>query len=422
MQVDPRTLHAVTPRSLRRGATALAATLGLVLAAACATAPPPSGRAAFDLPSPLEGPGRPDLDRAAERAVERGWNALQGGRPDTAATRGADAGSTAAGRLLVLQARLEQGQAPTADLKTLVSDDPGYAAAWVTLSVAAERDDDERTALDASRRASELWPRSRWAHREQQLEDRWVDGRIQAARTALDAGDAAGALEDARKALELAPQRDDASLVAARALLALDRTDEAASQLENAPASPEATYLRGEIAERRGDLATAMERYDALPPGFPGRNAAVVRTRLGWRLANAPQWVHEALAAPQVDRAQLAALLVTLIPGLEGVEGGTVPLITDVVDLPMRHEILLTLRLGVLEADPVERRFFPQRPVTTEELADALEAVSHLLGLPPPVWCEPGQPAKPGCKILPDPPSGRAVADLVLEMQEGEPS
>jgi len=303
-----------------------------------------------------------------------------------------------------------------------VADAPGYAAAWVTLSIAAERGDDEATALEAARRAAELWPHSRWRSRADELSDRWVDGRIQAARTALDAGNAETALSDAEKALKLARQRSDAGALAARALLALDRVDDAAAQLEGLPASAERTFMEGEIAERRGDLTTAMERYDSLPSGYPGRNVAVMRAQLGWRLANAPEWVHDALASPHIDRAQLAALLVTMIPGLEGIEGGAVPLITDVVDLPMCNDILLTVRLGVLEADPVERRFFPERPVTAAEVGDALDAVSHLLGLPPPVWCKPAQPAQAGCMVLPHPPSGRAVADLVLAVQGGEPS
>ena len=389
-------------------------------AAGCATAPPPSGRAAFDLPSPLEGPGRPDLDRDAERALARGWADLQAGRPDAAASQAGSASASTAGRLLALQAKLEQGDTPTQGLSALVGDAPGYAAAWVTLSVAAERGNDEPTALEAARRAAELWPRSRWGRRVAELNDRWVDGRIQAARTALGAGNAETAAADAEKALKLAPDRSEAGLLAARALLALDRIDDAAAKLETLPANADTTFLKGEIAERRGDVATAMERYESLPPGFPGRNAAVKRTQLGWRLANAPDWVHEALDAPHVDRAQLAALLATLVPGMEGLEGSAVPLITDVVDLPMRNDILLTLRLGVLRADSVERRFFPDRPVTAAELGDALEAVSHLLGLPPPVWCEAAQPVQAGCMVLPNPPSGRAVADLVLAMQGGE--
>jgi tetratricopeptide (TPR) repeat protein len=419
---NPERSFAVARTALIQCAAALAAVVWLMVAAGCATAPPPAGHAAFDLPSPLEGPGRPDLDRAAQRALARGWADLQAGRPDAAAAQAGDASATTAGRLLALQAKLEQGDTPTKALSALVADAPGYAAAWVTLSIAAERGDDEATALEAARRAAELWPHSRWRSRADELSDRWVDGRIQAARTALDAGNAETALSDAEKALKLARQRSDAGALAARALLALDRVDDAAAQLEGLPASAERTFMEGEIAERRGDLTTAMERYDSLPSGYPGRNVAVMRAQLGWRLANAPEWVHDALASPHIDRAQLAALLVTMIPGLEGIEGGAVPLITDVVDLPMCNDILLTVRLGVLEADPVERRFFPERPVTAAEVGDALDAVSHLLGLPPPVWCKPAQPAQAGCMVLPHPPSGRAVADLVLAVQGGEPS
>ncbi len=409
--------------ALLRGAAALAAVVWLIVAAACATAPPPpTGRAAFDLPSPLEGPGRPDIDRAAQRAVERGWTDLQAGRPGAAAAQAGDAAATSAGRLLALQAQLEQGDAPTEALTALVGDAPGYAAAWITLSVAAERGNDERTALDAARRAAELWPRSRWSRRADELRDSWIDARVQAARTALEAGKAEAALNDARKALELAPTRDDAAVTAARALLALDQVDDAASLLERLPANPDTTFVRGEIAERRGDLATAMESFESLPSGYPGRNSALVRAQLAWRLANAPAWMHAALAEPHVDRAQLAALLATLIPGLADIAGGTMPLLTDVVDLPMRNEVLLTVRLGVLRADTVERRFFPERPVTTHELRDALESVSRLMGFPPPVWCEHGSPAQSGCIVLPDPPSGRAVADLVIALQGGESS
>lgn len=392
----------------------------LSLAAACATAPhPPAEVTSLGVPGPLQGPGAPDLEGQDRRAVATGVQRLSAGDVAGAlsAARQADAGP--AGRLLELQAGMLAQEDVIGGLAKLTEDLPGYAAAWSTLAVAAERAGDEPAALDAARRTAELWPRSSWGRMAEQLAKRWIDDRLDEARSGL-ATDPELSLAAAEKVLALAPGSDDARLVQARALVALERDDRAEEVLAELDRRPETDHMRAVLAERRGDLTAAMERYQALPPGYPGRDADLARTRLAWRLSNAPAHVREALASPHLTRAQLAAVLVAAVPGLEAVESGSFPLLSDVVHLPARHEVLLLVDVGVLDADLVDHRFLPDRPVSGSEVADALERVAHLVGLANPVWCEGGEGGTDGprgCLALPDPPTGQAVADLAIALQ-----
>ncbi len=392
------------------------------LVAACATAPQtPSTGAVYSLPDPLSGPGAPDPDRRERKILVRGSARLASGDPDGALEAALRAASTPAGPLLALQARLEASghvEQVIDELDGLLGSNPRYAAAWATLTQALERKDDRPRALAAARRTAELWPRSTWGRRAAELQDRWIDDRLTEAGKAV-AGDPERALADARAVLELAPGMEPARLIEAQALFALERDREALAVLAGLGRAADAILLEARIAERRGDLATAMERYAALPPDYPGREAELARARLAWRVGNAPAYVAAALASPHLNRGELAAVLVTAIPRLVGIDDGEVPLLTDIVDLPMRNEVLVVVRAGVLTADPVERRFNPQLRVTTAEVGDALDAVAHLLGLTVPVWCGEGTGTEngSGCVALPDPPDGRTVADLAIAIQ-----
>lgn len=305
------------------------------------------------------------------------------------------------------------------DLLQLTDDLPDYASAWATLSIAAERADDEATALAAARRTASLWDRDRWSGRVRDLYQRWVDDRIADGNDRLANGDAESALELARRARELVPDERDATLLEARSLTELGRPDEAESILAPLANDPAALQIAAAIAEGRDDWMTAMDLYAALPADAEGRDAALRRVKLRWRLSVLPPYVHEAIASPDLTRSQLAAILVDLAPEIETLEGGKTPVLTDVVDLPMQREVLTAVRLGLMTADDLEPRFHPDRLATLDEVHTAIEALVHLVGWSEPVWCTEDMLSS-DCIQLTNPVSGEALTDVVLRLAQGE--
>ena len=151
------------------GAAAIAAAvISLVISAGCASAPATAPPARLDFPAPDTGPGRPDLSRADQDHIDKGWKALLIGDAASARAIASQAGANPAAELLTQQAALvARSGDPVSGLERLTTAESEYAAAWLTLSVAAENTDDEQLALEAAARGAELWPEKRWLEREQ---------------------------------------------------------------------------------------------------------------------------------------------------------------------------------------------------------------------------------------------------------------
>jgi tetratricopeptide (TPR) repeat protein len=342
---------------------------------------------------------------------------------DLAAARKAAARASAstALRLLELQLTLaEPGEPPAEELERLCADHPGYAAAWVTLAEAASRAGLETTALAAARRSAELWPQSPWARRASELEARLAIDRIALARTRAAAGDAEAALESVEAALTVAPGDREALLLKADLLADLGRTEDAEELLSSLGNEPETLTRRARLAEGRHDLGSAMALWEAVPPGTPGRDEALRRVQLDWRRQNLPAYVQAALADEELDRAGLAAVLVGLVPEAHAIGGGQVPVLSDIVGLEAKREILTAVRIGAMQADRLEHRFFPRRRVDPTEARRAIDTLCSLLGRVPPPWCVHGTSEAAGCVELPSPVTGRSVAELVLQTAPGE--
>lgn len=426
----------------RRGAgvALLAAALG-----GCATAPTAPPPARLDFPSPTSGPGAPELDTATAKTIESGWSSLS--RGDAAAARAsADrAGAGPASRLLQLQADIVAGGTDTAPaLEQLAEEQPLYAAAWLTLSTAAESAGNEVAALSAADRGASLWPAERWQKRATDLRRRWVGDRVASAERLLAEGSPSAAVGVLEPALEIEPDNRAARLVEARAFSALGQPDRAEAALSGLPRDREVVLLAGDIAEVRGDrnaairiyssleedpeatlkaiaLAeadadwlTAMTLYERLPDSRPEKAQGLRASKLRWRISVMPEHVHEALEAAELDRAGLAVVLVTLAPRVETLPGGQVPLLSDIVDMPSQREIVTAARIGIMDADRLERRFDPERPVTALETRAAVNALARALELTPPRWC--GEEGGGDCIRIDSPVSGREVADIVIQM------
>ena len=411
----------------------------------CATAPsgPPAAR--LDFPSPGTGPGRPAIDRGVQRDIDAGWNELLRGDAVAARKSAARAGTGPAAELLGLQAAIVADDSdPIPGLRRLTDAGPDYAAAWITLSVAAEKADNEALALAAADRGADLWPDDRWESRAEQLHQRWVDDRVSSARSLYEAEQPTGALDTLAPALALEPENRPAVLLQARILIALDEPDRAEAVLASLSRDNDVVLLSGNIAESRGDLnaalriyasladdpeatllaigvaetqgqwSTAMNLWSTLPEDMPERASGLSRAKLQWRLSVMPEYVLEAVRSNNLDRAGLAVIIVSLVPRLETLPGGAVPLLSDIMDLPSQSEILTAVRLGLIDSDQFDHRFDPDRPVAAGEVRTAIDRMSVLLALDRPHWCTNGDDS--ACTSLDPPISGQRVAGIVITL------
>ena len=401
----------------------VAAGLLLVLSACATTSTVPTHQADLWFPSPLDGPGRPSLERSQQRHLNQAWSLLAQGQSVAARGQISRVHTPAAGRLLLLQADLLDDVPDTIpQIEALAEELPDYAAAWITLSLAAERAGDEPLAVAAGRRGGNLWDVSPWNERPTLLHDRWVVQRVEEASRLVEASEAEAAIELIDRAMALEPGFRDGFVVRARALMALDRPDEAEVVLASLAGDADAIFLAGRIAEKRLDWQTAMDLYDTLPDDFPDKEVALGRTRLRWRLSHLPPHVHDALASTDLSRSELAVLLIALTPQAEAIGGGEVPVLSDIVDLPSHREILAAVRLDLLEIDPLEHRFYPGREVRQEEVRSAVEGLCHLLGLTAPLWCDPDNVLISSCTAFSSPVTGEEGAEMVVKLVQGEGS
>jgi tetratricopeptide (TPR) repeat protein len=381
----------------------------------------PGRSEALPFPSPLEGPGAPTLKRSQEKKIQKAWQRLQAGRTRDAAKVARKVADTPSGALLSLQIQLVEGQEPEIErLSALCEANPEYAAAWATLAAALEADGDQAAALAAGRKVVELWPWSSWAKRYPELEQRWVENRVAEASSRLENGDAEAALELADQALALDPASADGLLIKAEALDLLDRHQEAREVLHPIMHAPDAHMLMARMAEEEGDLLQAMQQYSALPEGTPGRDRALRRVKLEWRRQNLPTHVQQALASEALTRAELAVVLVGLVPEANAVGGGHVPLISDIVDLPSQREVVTVVRLGLMPIDNLDHEFHPDRLADPGEARSAVDRLCRLLDIDSPRWCNDGSFEDDACARLNNPMTGNGLAEVLLQLTHGE--
>ncbi len=372
-------------------------------------------------PSPLDGPGTPPLTRSQTKRIGKAWSKLEAGKTAQAAKTVRKVADTTAGSLLSLQIQLmSDGEAPLAGLSTLCAANPGYAAAWATLAAASEITGDEVVAVEAAMKVSALWPDSPWGKRAAALESRWVDSRIASARALTESGDLELALVQIDDVLMLQPTAGQALMIKAEILHDLGRDQAAEEVLRPIAEEPEARMLMAQIAEENGQLFEAMQLYISIPAGTPGRDQALRRVKLEWRRQNLPGYVQEALESDDLNRAELAVVLVGLVPEANAIGGGQTPVLSDIVDLPSQREVVTVVRLGLLQVDYLQHQFDPDRSTTPSEARAAVDRLCRLLDIEPPPWCAESSAAGDSCVLLESPVSGTALADVILQATQGE--
>ena len=438
-------------RSLFAQLVVCAAFAALIGVSGCATAPAVSPALDLPFPSPISGPGRPDLDRGAQRAIDEGWNSLLRGDNAGARSSAARVENNPAATLLELQSVVVADNRDTiAGLVELTATLPGYAAAWLTLSAAAEKADNEALALSAADRGAKLWSNERWVDRARSLHTRWVDDRIKEAERLCESDQPTEALAALEPALALEPGNKDAVLVKTSALIASGSptaprpplpfcrriaTSSCLPEASRRPAvirAPRFESIRRWRTTRRppctrcpspspsANWQTAMRLYSALPNDHPEKAEGLGRAKLRWRVSVMPTYVQDAMLSMELERAQLAVILVTLAPRVERLAGGQVPLLSDIVDMPSQQEIVTATRLGLIPVDRFDHRFNPLRLATVEETRTAVSTLGELLALDPPQWCS--EEIEDSCILLETPISGEAVAVIVIDMVVRESS
>jgi len=373
-----------------------------------------------DFASPLAGPGVDTVKKSQQRKIQKGWQELTAGNLRESQKRVARLGELAPAQLLKLQIRLTEGDENTIEELTVFCEQhPDYAAAWITLSVAAQRAGSELVALRAARRADELWTTSPWGDRAAELDQRWITDRVVEAQRLFEGGDHDAALAELEAANALDPQRRDSILLGAKISFANGHFDEAADLLTELPEDSDARFLEGQFAESRQNWQAAMDSYSNLPEDYPERASALQRAQIQWRLTLLPAYARESMAADQVTRGDLAVVLVSIQPRLETLPGGAVPVMSDIVDHPGQREIITVVRLGIMTADRRGHLFYPKSNASMEDIREAIERSRALVGLAAPIWCGESDVVGSACTAIPSPTSGGSIVNAVLNVASG---
>ena len=337
-------------------------------------------------------------ERGDGRAAERAARQLPPGHPVT--------------RLVALEVRYLQGGEVLADALSLANSETSWTTSWRFVAQLAEERGDAGTELVAARRLVTLDPAGGWRRRVESLEQAALDGLLRDGQALLAAGDGAGALGAARAALELAPTSTAARMLAVRAALAAGDTTAALVYLPALPDDPDGLQLKGKVAEALGQWELAVQLYERLPVGRPGRCELIEGARAQLRLANAPPYVAAALRATALARRSLAAIVAWQAPAFVRADAdGPVVVFEDIVDLPERADIAAVVRADVMRGDAVARRFHPDRVVDRDELITVIERLARASGRRAPLWCGAGAPSD--CLEPPAAATGAAASELV---------
>jgi tetratricopeptide (TPR) repeat protein len=318
--------------------------------------------------------------------------------------------------LAALEIDFLQGAKVEAEALALAKREGGYGSAWGFAAIAANREADPRSALDAARRAAELQPDAGWDKLIGEVAASLSAGLLAQGTALLARGDASGALDRAREALAVVPEAVGARMLAVRALLTLRDTRGAAALVPGLPDSAEGLTLKGKVAEALGQWDLALDLYGRLPGSDPNRCELIETARAKWRLANAPPYVVRALENKSIHRRDLAAILVFEVPALAELASASVPVFEDVVQVPEHLDILTVARAGVISGDPLTRRFGPDHTVSARELEATLDRLAKVLHHPAPRWCDSSDVE---CLKLPASIDGETAVALVRQVAGG---
>ncbi|MCX7895795.1 MAG: hypothetical protein N2447_07560 [Thermoanaerobaculum sp.] len=257
---------------------------------------------------------------------------------------------------------------------------PRYPTGWELALLAGEREGQLLGAAEAAQQLAQLTGQASWERRRTELVERFVRAAEEETAKLMAAGQAAAALETARRALEHAPQLRSLREVAVRAALAAGNTEAAKLLVLPLPEDEGGLLLKAEVAGVEGKWELAATLYRRLPPQNPTRCLRVREAEERARWQSPPALVRAAAQSPRLARGELAVLLLFYFPQLAEKAAGPVPLYEDLVGHAAQREVLILVQAGILQGDPLTRRVFPARAVTGQELQGVLTRLLAVLG------------------------------------------
>jgi hypothetical protein len=264
-----------------------------------------------------------------------------------------------------------------------------------------------RDALDAYREAARLVPEDdRYRDRAAQLRAAFETSLRDEAETALQGGDLPAARRAALALVEVNAESPAGYRVLASAAEAEGKLEDAWAAArtahERAPADAALTESLAALAMKTARFAEAEALYGDLAKSDPTMVEKQAAARLEFQVQNLPPLVRKAVAVPRVTRAQLATLLVTLVPE---VASARVPpgadVATDILDRPERNALVKTIALGFFSISRETHHVGADVPVSRNEMPGHLRRVATFRG-DPEDECLVGPAALATCGILPE--------------------
>jgi tetratricopeptide (TPR) repeat protein len=371
---------------------AKAAAIALALAAASCAKPvvraplPPTDGFVF--------PGaRPDEVRPDDlRRIEESWRALKAGelgraekgfREVLVSRPGLPAAETGLGYVA-----LQAGKIPEAERRfaAALASRVDYAPALAGSGFAALRRDDVEAALVAFRRALAVDPREPVLKRRvAELRLQVTERRVASARAALERGETSAAIETYSQALEEAPEVAGLRLELADLLAREGQVGEAMAVLETDPTQDRQVLLRlAELRVQSQDFARALEAYRKVLERDPRdeeahRKAWEARQQL--EMASMPEEYRRIGSAPQISRADLAALLSVKVTALSRTPAIEPRVAVDISGSWAREHIIRILSRDIMAVYP-NHTFQPGAVVRRGDLARAVQHVLDLMHHP----------------------------------------
>jgi len=256
------------------------------------------------------------------------------------------------------------------------------------LAARAEGDASEgrlRDAFDGYLEAARLVPgEDRYQSRARELRAAFVTSLRAEAESALSRGDLASARRGALALVEAEPDSPAGYDVLASAAESEGKLEDAWVARQKAHAlSPSDAALAESLAAlalRTSRFAEAEALYGELAKGDPAMEEKQAAARLEFQVQNLPTLARKAAVAVRITRAQLAALLVTLV---QEVRTTRVPpgaeVATDVLDRPERGALVKAIALGFFSVSRETHLVGADVPVLRSEMPRHLRRLAALL-------------------------------------------
>jgi tetratricopeptide (TPR) repeat protein len=369
-----------------------AAALVLVLGAGCATAPlrPTVTPETEDYVYPRWPPGEVRPKEAAE--IERAWHEILAGQAAPAEKRLrkvlADSPGLIPADIALAYARLRAGDHGGAarGFASVLERKPDDVSALVGNALALERGGDAEGALASYARASTLDPRSEGIRRRRgELRLQVTEGRVAAARAAVQAGEVDRAVEQYELVLQAAPELSTVRLELADVMARRGDVEGAIGLLVADPSGDRQVQMRlAELVEQRGDHERALDVYRRVLQTDPQDEealAAARRVREAIEAQQMPEEYRRIIDVPAITRADLAALMMVKVRRLALAPLGPGKVAIDISGSWARDHIIRALALDLVTVYP-NHTFQPGATVRRGDLAKAVARALDVLQYP----------------------------------------